>query len=80
MMVATSPIMVADPEIAQAASQLLGTKMEFQSISEYVTLVMPPGIEQASHPAHMRYVQYDEGVRQGSKSVPSIPNGISSTR
>jgi hypothetical protein len=48
MMVATGPIMVAGPELAQAASQALGAKMEFQSISEYVTLVIPPNIE----PAH----------------------------
>ncbi|KAJ7844704.1 NAD(P)-binding protein [Mycena leptocephala] len=34
MMVATGPIMVAGPELAQAASQALGAKMEFQSISE----------------------------------------------
>ncbi|KAJ7500811.1 hypothetical protein B0H11DRAFT_1994558 [Mycena galericulata] len=34
MMVATGPIMVAGPELAQAASQALGARMEFQSISE----------------------------------------------
>jgi hypothetical protein len=34
MMVATGPMMVAGPELAQAASQALGTKMEFESISE----------------------------------------------
>ncbi|KAJ6577825.1 hypothetical protein B0H19DRAFT_1253131 [Mycena capillaripes] len=34
MMVATGPMMVAGPELAQAASQALGAKMEFQSISE----------------------------------------------
>ncbi|KAJ7477917.1 hypothetical protein B0H11DRAFT_2028734 [Mycena galericulata] len=34
MIVATGPIMVAGPELAQAASQALGARMEFQSISE----------------------------------------------
>jgi hypothetical protein len=48
MMVATGPIMVAGPELAQAASQALGAKMEFQSISEYVDLKMPPSMEPAN--------------------------------
>jgi hypothetical protein len=34
MMVATGPMMVAGPELAQAASQSLGAKMEFESVSE----------------------------------------------
>jgi hypothetical protein len=36
MMVATGPMMTAGPELAEAASQALSVKMEFQSISEYV--------------------------------------------
>lgn len=35
-MVATGPMMVAGPELAQAASQALGAKMEFESITECV--------------------------------------------
>jgi uncharacterized protein YbjT (DUF2867 family) len=34
MMVLTGPMMVAGPELAEAASQALGTRMEFESITE----------------------------------------------
>ncbi|GAA5877928.1 hypothetical protein JCM1840_002950, partial [Sporobolomyces johnsonii] len=34
MIVLTGPMMTAGPELAQAASQALGTKLEFESISE----------------------------------------------
>jgi uncharacterized protein YbjT (DUF2867 family) len=34
MIVQTGPAMVAGPELAEAASQALGTKMEFESITE----------------------------------------------
>jgi hypothetical protein len=34
MMVATGPMMVAGPELAEAASQALGVKLEFESVSE----------------------------------------------
>lgn len=55
--VVVGPQLTAGPELVEAASQALGTKMEFESIDEYVPSIRPL----SSHISDVRLVPLQRG-------------------
>ncbi|TCD62826.1 hypothetical protein EIP91_006367 [Steccherinum ochraceum] len=73
ILVVTGPQLVAGPELAQAASQALGTKMEFQSISEKEAIKILSSDQGAEvDEAEKEYLlEYYSLVREGKTSYVS---------
>ncbi|KAJ7055526.1 NAD(P)-binding protein [Mycena amicta] len=73
MMVATGPMMVAGPELAQAASQALGAKMEFQSISqdEAMTILSSEQGAEVDEAEKAYLLEYYSLVREGKTNYVS---------
>ncbi|EIN05646.1 NAD(P)-binding protein [Punctularia strigosozonata HHB-11173 SS5] len=73
MMVATGPMMVAGPELASAASEALGSKLEFESVTESKAkqILKSPQGEEIDEAEKEYLLEYYSLVREGKTNYVS---------